>query len=77
MMSEKKPKIVFAPGCFDNLDVSQDELDEIVEMLTELAESGELEASSRVLTDEDIEAMDDDEIELLFQALNREPRKLQ
>ncbi|CAB4138173.1 hypothetical protein UFOVP328_366 [uncultured Caudovirales phage] len=76
-MTDKKPKIIFEPGCFDNLDVSQDELDEIVTMLTELAESGELEANSRVLTDDDIEAMDDDEIELLFQALNREPRKLQ
>jgi hypothetical protein len=76
-MTDKKPKIVFEPGCFDHLDVSQDELDEIVNMLTELSESGELEANSRVLTDEDLEAMDDDEIEMLYQALNREPRKLQ
>lgn len=76
-MTDKKHKIVFEPGCFDHLDVSQDELDEIVNMLSELAESGELEANSRVLTDEDIEAMDDDEIEMLYQALNREPRNLQ
>jgi hypothetical protein len=76
-MTDKTPKLVFEPGCFDHLDVSQDELDEIVSMLTELATSGELEANSRVLTDEDIEAMDDNEIEMLYQALNREPRKLQ
>jgi hypothetical protein len=76
-MTDKKSKIVFEPGCFDHLEVSQDELDEIVKMLTELSESGELEATSRVLTDEDLEAMDDDEIEMLYQALNREPRKLQ
>jgi hypothetical protein len=76
-MTDKKPKIVFEPGCFDHLDVSQEELDEIVTMLTELAESGELEANSRVLTDEDIEVMNDDEIDMLYNALNREPRNLQ
>ena len=76
-MTDKKPKIVFEPGCFDHLDVNQDELDEIVSMITALVESGELEANSRVLTDEDIEAMDDDEIDMLYQALNQEPRKLQ
>jgi hypothetical protein len=76
-MTDKNPKIVFEPGCFDHLDVSQDELDEIVNMLTELAESGELEANSRVITDEDLEAMDDDEINMLYNALNREPRNLQ
>jgi hypothetical protein len=76
-MTDKTPKIVFEPGCFDYLDVSQDELDEIVTMLTELAESGELEANSRALTDKDLEAMDDDEIKMLHQALNREPRNLQ
>lgn len=75
-MHNKKLKIVFEPGCFDNLDVSQEELDGIVEMLNSMTEE-EILANSRVLTDEDIEAMDDDEIEMLHNALNREPRKLQ
>ena len=76
-MTNKKSKIIFEPGCFDNLDVSQKELDEIVLMLHEMAESGELEANSRALTEEDIEAMDDDELQLLAEALNRKPRNLQ
>ena len=75
-MNNKKVKIVFEPGCFDHLDVSQEELDGIVEMLSDMTEE-EILANSRVLTDEDIEAMDDDEIDMLYHALNREPRKLQ
>lgn len=76
-MTDKTHKIVFEPGCFDNLEVSQEELDEIVAMLKEMAESGELEANSRELTEEDIEAMDDDELQLLAEALDRKPRTLQ
>ncbi len=75
-MDNKKLKIVFEPGCFDNLDVSQEELDGIVEMLSSMTEE-EILSNSRVLTDEDIEAMDDEEIEMLAKALNREPRNLQ
>ena len=75
-MNNKKVKIVFEPGCFDHLDVSQEELDGIVEMLSDMTEE-EILANSLVLTDEDIEAMDDDEIDMLYHALNREPRKLQ
>ena len=75
-MDNKKFKVVFEPGCFDHLDVSQEELDGIVEMLSSMSEE-EILANSRVLTDEDIEAMDDDEIEMLHNALNRESRKLQ
>ena len=39
----KKPlKITFAPGCFDDFDGTQEELDELVAHLTAMAESGEL-----------------------------------
>ncbi len=41
--SEKKPmKIVFAEGCFDDFEGTQEELDQLVAQLTEMAESGEL-----------------------------------
>ena len=75
-MTDKKFKIVFEPGCFDHLDVTQEQLDDIMSMLSELAESGELESASRELTDEDIEQMSDEEIDMLLNALNQEPRKL-
>ena len=41
--NENKPmKIVFAQGCFDDFEGTQEELDELVAHITALAESGEL-----------------------------------
>jgi hypothetical protein len=69
-MTEKKtPKVIFEPGCFDNLDIDQDELDELMAQLLDMAESGELEANSRELTEEDIAEMDPEERELLLKAI--------
>jgi hypothetical protein len=40
---ENKPmKVTFAEGCFDDFDGTQEELDELVATLTEMAASGEL-----------------------------------
>lgn len=39
---QPKYKITFAPGCFDNFEGTQEELDELVEHLTEMAATGEL-----------------------------------
>lgn len=59
-MSEKKSlKIVFDPGCFDNFDGTQEELDQLVAEIEALAESGELFENSRDITDEDWEELDD------------------
>jgi hypothetical protein len=43
-MSEdkSKPKIVFAPGCFDGFEGTQEELNEFIEKIKTMAESGEL-----------------------------------
>ena len=51
---ENKPmKIVFAEGCFDDFEGTQEELDELVAHIQELAESGELlEKSTPVDLDE-------------------------
>ena len=54
-MNTPKPKIVFAPGCFDNLDMSQEELDEFVKMLEQKVEDGSLFEESRQLDPEDPE----------------------
>jgi hypothetical protein len=69
-----KFKVVFAPGCFDHLDVeSQEELDalmaEIQDVFANLTPE-QLEAQSRPITDEDIDAMDPMEREILLKALD-------
>ena len=71
-MTEKKPlKIVFDPGCFNNFDGTQEELDEFVKQIQEFAESGLLFENSVELTDEDIEELDEETRQQIIQALER------
>jgi hypothetical protein len=68
-----KLKIVFEPGCFDHIDVvNQEELDAIIaeiQNMFAIMTPEELQAQSRPLTDEDIEEMDEDEREIILKAL--------
>lgn len=83
-MAENKPlKIEFAPGCFDNFEGTQEELDELVaeiqEMFTNLTPE-ELEARSQpVDIDKLIEDGDEEILEQLFKSMvqDGEGRKLQ
>ena len=75
-MTEKKMKIEFAPGAFDQFDGTQEELDELIAELERMAESGELEANSVAL--EDWEDLDDEDRAIIEDALARQqpPRSL-
>lgn len=61
---ENKPlKVVFMEGCFDNFDGTQEELDELVAHITELAASGKiLEQSTPV---DSLEDLDDEVMDIL------------
>lgn len=41
-MIDKDIKLVFAPGCFDNFEGTQEELDEMIQHIKAAFESGEL-----------------------------------
>jgi hypothetical protein len=41
MSENKKLKIVFAPGCFDDFDGTQEELDQLIDEINDLVESGD------------------------------------
>ncbi len=64
MTDEKKPlKIEFAPGCFDNFEGTQEELDELIQQIETMFANQtpeELAANSRELSDEDWEELPDD-----------------
>jgi|688.fasta_scaffold122631_3 hypothetical protein len=61
---ENKPmKVVFAQGCFDDFDGTQEELDELIAQITNMAESGEL-LDNSVPVDEFPE-IEDEVLELL------------
>lgn len=51
----KPLKVVFAPGCFDNFDGTQEEMDEFMEMLKSKIEDGSIFTDSRPLDPDDPE----------------------
>ena len=42
MTDNKKPEIVFAPGCFDNFDGTQEELQDLIAQIHQMVEDGTL-----------------------------------
>lgn len=67
MTEKKKLEIVFAPGCFDNFDGTQEELDELVAEINRMVDSGEIFEKSKPL---DPDTLDDEELEMLAKVLD-------
>jgi hypothetical protein len=77
---KKKIEIVFAPGCFDDFEGTQEELDQMIQQLKDMAESGELFAQSTPVYLEDIEDLIDDTNPMEIEEIVSEmltPRNLQ
>jgi hypothetical protein len=78
-MTDKSLKIEFAPGCFDQFDGTQEELDALMKEITETFSKmtpEELQAQSREVDLEDL--IEEGEIEFVEQLLNSQtPRTLQ
>ena len=75
-MTEKKPlKVIFDPGCFNNFEGTQAELDEFVKQIQAFAESGLLFENSVELTDDEIEDLDEDTRQQIIRALERSDDK--
>lgn len=79
MTKEKKVKVEFAPGCFDQFDGTQEELDEMIADIMKMAEDGTLLEQSNEI---DIDALleeDPEFVEMLLNQLENDivPRKLQ
>ncbi len=77
----KELKMVFAPGCFDNFEGTQEELDELIEHIQEIIVSGEIFENSRAIDLEELldsnDPEDADFAEHLLESFNKESRKLQ
>ena len=58
MSQNKKPvEVIFAPGAFDSFEGTQEELDELVAQIQQMAESGELTEKSRALSDQEAQEL--------------------
>lgn len=65
-MDMKDTKIVFAEGCFDNFEGTQEELDELLAEINRLVTSGEIFEKSHPV---DLDEMDPEEAIVLARAL--------
>ena len=73
MSEEQKPvQVIFAPGCFDDFEGTQEELDELMKEIQEMATSGELfEKSTPVDLDEyELDEDDFEDIEAKFDSID-------
>lgn len=62
MTAGKKPlEVIFEPGCFDDFEGTQEELDELVAEITHMFQSGEFVEHAVPLSEEEIEELLDDE----------------
>lgn len=63
MSTDKKMEIVFAPGCFDSFEGSQEELDNLISEIQRMVDTGEIFEKSREIdfdnpSEEDIEVIE-------------------
>ncbi len=59
MTEKKKLEVIFAPGCFDNFEGTQEELDEMMADIHRMIESGELFEKSKPLSEEEFDNLDE------------------
>jgi hypothetical protein len=75
MSQDKKMKIEFAPGCFDDFEGTQEELEEFMRIIQEGFESGEFLEESEDLTDEEFLALPPEDQQRILDALDGETQK--
>ena len=74
MTASTKPRgVVFHPGCFDNFEGTQEELDALVKNIQEVFVSGDIWRDSKPLTEEEI----DEELSELDEIEHNEPNTRQ
>jgi hypothetical protein len=71
--SEKKPELVFMPGCFDNFEGTQEELAELIGEITAMFESGEMEANAVAVDFDELFEEDPEVAEEIFAKLEQNP----
>jgi hypothetical protein len=69
-----KLKLVFAPGCFDDFEGSQEELDELIAMIQSKVDDGSILEDSRAV---DFDELSDEQLEAIQAVVDQEDRNVQ
>jgi hypothetical protein len=69
-MTDKDFKIEFAPGCFDDFEGTQEELDQLVKDIQAMVEDGTLFEDSEVITEDSYNDLPPDLVEWIFRDLD-------
>ena len=79
MTEKKKPELVFMPGCFDNFEGSQEDLDELLAEIQRMVDTGEIfEKAVPVDIDSLMDSLSEEEIEeIMNEVQSTTPRTLQ
>jgi tape measure domain-containing protein len=72
MTDKKTPEIIFAPGCFDNFDGTQEELDQLMKQIQDMFESGEAQVQAISLNDL-LDELSEEELEQLAEQVGIDP----
>ena len=75
MSEDKKIKIVFQPGCFDDFEGTQEELDDMLVEIQRMADTGELFENAVEVDDLDFDELDEDFQVVIDKILDPEDRK--
>ena len=70
-LPDGKVKIVFEPGCFDEFDGTQEELDEAIAMIQKMFEDGVAQADAKELDLDELMESDPEVAEKIINALHR------
>jgi hypothetical protein len=68
-MTEREIKIVFQPGCFDDFEGSQEELDSLVKEIQDMVADGSLFENSKILTEDDLDDLPPEVLESIARDL--------
>lgn len=69
-MSDNK-KVIFSPGCFDDFEGTQEELDQLINEITRMVESGELFENSVELDIDNLDEMEQESIKDTIDTLDQ------
>ena len=68
-MTDREIKIVFQPGCFDDFEGSQEELDNLVKEIQNMVADGSLFENSTFLTEDDLDDLPPEVLESIARDL--------